>query len=165
MLRLVSTHWPHACFLSLGLNSPPTAWSVYYSERQTKALIAFNGEVGLGARDFGTTLGTLATEKSFERVPVSNDGSGRQKMIQSRAVFLVSHILFSFSQLFLADTAGQQRSVTLPVGNAGVSTSWRFVAISVSFNQKYLALLTDDGVLWVGELDFSRYHEWNLKEW
>jgi len=87
-----------------GLNSAPAAWSIYYSDRQTKALIAFDNE------------------------------------------------------LFLADTSGQQRPISLPLGNAADASLWRFVAISVSFNQKYLALLTDDGVLWVGELDFSKTH-------
>lgn len=87
-----------------GLNSAPTAWSIYYSDRQTYALIA------------------------------------------------------SGNELFLADTSGQQRRIILPVGTAVDSSSWRFVALSVSFNQKYLALLTQDNVLWVGELDFSRTH-------
>jgi len=87
-----------------GLNSAPSCWSIYYSDRQTKALVAFDNE------------------------------------------------------LYLADSSGQQRQINLPVGNAADTTLWRFAAISVSFNQKYLALLTHDGFLWVGELDFSRAH-------
>jgi len=64
-------------------------------------------------------------------------------------------LVLTGSEVYAVDTAGQSRQVTLPVSGA---TDWRFIDLAISFNQKYLAMITQDGLLWVGELDFSRTH-------
>ncbi|XP_070536133.1 vacuolar protein sorting-associated protein 16 homolog [Ptychodera flava] len=64
------------------------------------------------------------------------------------------------NELFILDHGGQYSQET-PQMNAEVNA---FISMSVSFNNKYLAMFTDSGLLWIGSADLRKvYCEFNTK--
>ena len=66
---------------------------------------------------------------------------------QSRA------LVASSTQLFLLDHGGQYQEQILAHGSSSVFRA--YTAMAVSFNNKYLALFTDTGLLWIGSSDMQ----------
>lgn len=63
-------------------------------------------------------------------------------------------LVASGSQLFLLDHGGQYQEQRAPMSGSS-QTVHAFIAMAVSFNNKYLAMLTDSGLLWIGSSDLQ----------
>lgn len=64
------------------------------------------------------------------------------------------------NELFLIDHGGQYQQQTVEVGQQVEA----FIDMAVSFNNKYIALFTDSGMVWIGSADLKKkYCEFNTK--